>query len=348
MVAAVAGANTSDLVGQLNRERPDVLHILGDGDGAGVAPPQTVLAHLLRDLDQPPRVLIVTASRPLADPHTILEWVEVLVYVPQIDKNLNGSAFPAFFCLALCEGIDVDTSFRQALVLTQLNDATYWRGREPLILSRAGASIRFRLLSNPDQVSVDIARAKPERLVFRERGLGRNFLKRDYAAFAKNLERAAIIFLDVEGMNRINDRFGRALGDRVLAEILTLIEDNASSALACGICGDDTFFVVVDSDDRQHVIAVGRGLMTAIEGQQWTRLAHDLYVRVEGGFAIWNVREGASDTILRAGEALRIAQTEGRRLGEAPNDVAKRLRGKPIKRRNKRKIPEETMKQIFS
>jgi diguanylate cyclase (GGDEF)-like protein len=360
LLKAAHAARPFDLIRELNREKPDILHISAHGhknhgiilvgeDGQPRSVRPQALAELFASLDRPPKIVVLNACFSFAQADEMIKSVDVVVSIPGVILDVNAIAFSSVFYMALCEGVSISKSFRQAVIGVKLNSPNYWQEGEPLIINRAGTSTNESLLPTSSLPVTQPAPVQPraDRLLFNERNLGRGFLRREYEEFVKRLKTAAIILLDVKGMSGINNKYGKPTGDRVLAEILTVIEDSTPSAVACGICGDDTFFCVLESDERQNVIATGRYLMTAIETHGWARLSHDLYVRVEGGFAIWNkAHETASDTVLRTGEALRLAQTDGRQLSETADDIGRRLRGKSLRRA--KGIPEEILRQLFS
>jgi hypothetical protein len=88
--------------------------------------------------------------------------------------------------------------------------------------------------------------------------------------------------------------------------------------------------------------------MTLIESHNWGRIAPNLFVRVAGGFAIWDKKlEAASKVVLRAGDALRKSQTVGARLGEGAQQISRRFRGS-AQYHEKTAIPEEILRELFS
>jgi len=349
-----------DLVRELNRERPDVLHFSGHGNEEGdivlvglnnepqaVAP--SLLAELFAALEFPPKIVVLNSCFSFLQADEIIKVVDIVIGIPGVIQDRNAVNFSTALYMALCEGISVSFSFRQAVVGVKLNSYNYWESREPSMLLKNGSSAEFSLLGSVNEgLDLKGSKPRPDRRIFSDRDIGRGFLKREFEEFASSSACLSLIFIDIEGMHKINTQFGRVTGDRVITETVVLMERYTSDALAVGICGDDTFFCVLDINNRQDVMSYGRSLMTFIEAHDWKRLDPSLYVRVAAGFAIWDpARESASNVIVRAGLGLKHSQSIAQPLSEgSEDDVSRRMRGEPLK--NKAQLPEEIMRQLFS
>jgi diguanylate cyclase (GGDEF)-like protein len=358
---ATPAARPLDLIRDLNREKPDILHISAHGEESGgiiftgddgnpriLAP--KLLAELFGALESPPRMVLLNACFSFAQADEITKIVDVVISVPNVIRDEHAIAFSTIFYMSLCEGASVFSSFRQAIIGVKFNSSNYWQDGEPVILNKKAVSPRDVFFERPIDIAINeglATRIRSDRVLFRDRDLGRGFLKREFDKFSVKLEDAAIIFLDVEGMGKINEKYGREIGNRVLTEIIVLIEDNSTDAVACGICGDDTFFCILEEGNRQNVMAVGRSLMTLIETNDWNRIVSGLFVRLAGGFAIWEKkRESVLEAVLRAGDALVTSQSAGSHFGEGTQNVSRRFRGNSLRR--DRRIPEEILRQLFS
>lgn len=71
--------------------------------------------------------------------------------------------------------------------------------------------------------------------------------------------RRALLWIDLTGFERINDRFGRSMGDRILREFAALLRRVAPEGAVLGRVGGDEFAVLLDGD-ASHASAVGERL----------------------------------------------------------------------------------------
>jgi diguanylate cyclase (GGDEF)-like protein len=189
--------------------------------------------------------------------------------------------------------------------------------------------------------------AVQKKLAFSDRVAGREFIRRGFPDFCEAHEKISVVFVDIDGMSGINTRHGRKVGDRIIAETLLEIEDKSSSAIASGICGDDTFFCIYENDNRSDVIRLARQLMVDIETRDWGRISLGLYVRVEGGFAIWQKgKETPAEIVVRAAAGLKLAQADRITFSEGSKTIAKPYIGRL--EINKRELTEELLRDLFS
>jgi diguanylate cyclase (GGDEF)-like protein/PAS domain S-box-containing protein len=76
----------------------------------------------------------------------------------------------------------------------------------------------------------------------------------------------AVIFLDLNGFKQVNDRYGHAAGDRLLAEVATRLRLAISAAGVVGRLGGDEFVVICpDVPDTGRARQIGADLLAALE-----------------------------------------------------------------------------------
>jgi diguanylate cyclase (GGDEF)-like protein len=112
----------------------------------------------------------------------------------------------------------------------------------------------------------DMLTGLPNRQLIEDRiqlGLARN--RRSTARFA-------VLFIDLDGFKRVNDRLGHKAGDAMLKQAATRLQAAVRATDLVGRWGGDEFVVVLDSGDKEFVdVAVER-----------VRRALDLVVQIDG------------------------------------------------------------------
>jgi diguanylate cyclase (GGDEF)-like protein len=145
----------------------------------------------------------------------------------------------------------------------------------------------------------------------------------------------SLLVLDCDDFKAVNDRGGHERGDRVLAEIGTLIRARLASTGAAGRLGGDEFAVMLPDTDAgaAHVraddlrVALSRGLADA---------GTNLHLSI--GVATYPFDGAGGTQLLRAADqALYVAKSSGKDLVVAFRDLAEWLRrgdaGRPRERR---------------
>jgi len=78
---------------------------------------------------------------------------------------------------------------------------------------------------------------------------------------------AALLFVDMDDFKSVNDRFGHAAGDKVLASVAALLRGRLRDSDSLGRIGGDEFVVLLPHADRQQAEAVAAQLLKTIATQ---------------------------------------------------------------------------------
>ena len=131
---------------------------------------------------------------------------------------------------------------------------------------------------------------------------------------------AALTYLDVDGLLGINDVYGEHVGDLVIERCSELVAaHSAESAALCRLRGDQ--YVVVERDvDAPSAEQRAGQLVTRIRRHKWSHISRDLHVSATGSIAHWQgVEEDAPSLILRAVLGVKEAKVRHRAsLAAAP------------------------------
>jgi diguanylate cyclase (GGDEF)-like protein len=78
---------------------------------------------------------------------------------------------------------------------------------------------------------------------------------------------AALLFVDMDDFKSVNDRFGHAAGDKVLANVAALLRGRLRDSDSLGRIGGDEFVVLLPHADREQAEAVAAQLLKTIATQ---------------------------------------------------------------------------------
>jgi diguanylate cyclase (GGDEF)-like protein len=78
---------------------------------------------------------------------------------------------------------------------------------------------------------------------------------------------AALLFVDMDDFKSVNDRFGHAAGDKVLANVAALLRERLRDSDSLGRIGGDEFVVLLPHADREQAETVAAQLLVTIATQ---------------------------------------------------------------------------------
>ncbi|MEQ4618043.1 MAG: diguanylate cyclase [Corticimicrobacter sp.] len=179
----------------------------------------------------------------------------------------------------------------------------------PLTVSCVNAA-RDRLLKSLDHaVSYDALTDALSRRVFMERSVAAlERLKR------RGLQ-ASVLMLDIDHFKRINDTYGHATGDKVLAQLAATVQQMLRDPDLFGRLGGEEFAVFLPETGRQDALAVAERLRSAIKRIEVESDAGDAVVFTASiGVVHWHAAHHTdmSTLLSRADQALYLAKRGGR------------------------------------
>jgi diguanylate cyclase (GGDEF)-like protein len=123
---------------------------------------------------------------------------------------------------------------------------------------------------------------------------------------------SSLIFLDVNGLKRINDTFGHAAGDAALFRVATTLAENVRGSDLVGRLGGDEFGILLAQTDEKTAVAKAERLVETIAARplEWNGAAIPL--RLAFGTFTFSGGESARDALDAADRAM-YAQKHGDR-----------------------------------
>ena len=122
----------------------------------------------------------------------------------------------------------------------------------------------------------------------------------------------SILFVDLDHFKAINDRFGHAMGDRVLRECAQLMRQGSRSGDVVVRWGGEEFVLILRGADAGKAGDIAERLRQSVEQFDWTRLDPALSVTLSVGLASSFEASGVEGLIELADARLYAAKSKGR------------------------------------
>ena len=135
-------------------------------------------------------------------------------------------------------------------------------------------------------------------------------LRRELTLASSAHENVAVVMIDIDDFKKVNDVFGHAVGDQVLAELADHLRATVRSTdVVCRIGGEE-FAVIVPSSQEDHVVALATRLASA-----WSEVELDLAGRIAVSIGIAQGPEHAAnprELVACAEAAMMTAKARGK------------------------------------
>jgi diguanylate cyclase (GGDEF)-like protein len=202
----------------------------------------------------------------------------VVTAVSAIDTDV----FPLMYDLALYVAAELEAvDGRSAgLLRAQREISSHWADRLTQVAAMRSRMEAHRLMPVLDRLSRE-ANMDDLTGIANRRALGM------YAAKLEQLQvdRVAVIILDIDGFKGVNDRYGHPIGDSVLVRVAAILSGSVRPTdLPVRIGGDEFLVALADTDIRMARQRADR-LMKVFTDQRWSDVSPSLKVTVSMGVA---------------------------------------------------------------
>lgn len=124
--------------------------------------------------------------------------------------------------------------------------------------------------------------------------------------------KTTLVLADIDHFKDKNEVYGRAVGDRALAELGALLHGRFASAADIARTGDDEFGVLLRFPDAAHARSVAEDLRKAVNDRIFDEEHEGIHLTLSAGVAALRSGEMASGLFARAVDALAAAKRAGR------------------------------------
>lgn len=184
-------------------------------------------------------------------------------------------------------------------------------------LGLLGSGLRIRLHQRNLELGATLARVNRLATIDPLTGVAnrRSILERvaDEAAHARRDGTTfSVAMLDLDRFKTVNDRFGHATGDKVLAEFARAAQAAMRAGDPLGRVGGEEFLVLMPGSDAASALAAAHRLRAAVAAVRWSDLGEGLAVTTSAGVAQYQAGETVEQLLTRADAALYRAKADGR------------------------------------
>ena len=178
------------------------------------------------------------------------------------------------------------------------------------------AAAAMRLVAEVERLELELAAARarmtelearaeidPLTDVLNRRGFERE-LKRALAYVKRYGTSAALIYLDLNGFKRINDRHGHAAGDILLKAVAMVLTRHVRASDVVARLGGDEFALLLWNLSEAHALAKALALEGTIAYTTTTHAGATLAVGASAGAAMLLPRDTPADVLARADRAM--------------------------------------------
>lgn len=117
-------------------------------------------------------------------------------------------------------------------------------------------------------------------------------------------ESAAMLFVDIDGLKRINDSFGHKAGDEALIHVARLLSDGVRKSDCVARLGGDEFGILLAHADDKAASDTAERLTAAIEQDETVCDGNRVSVGIAIGFTIIEPNDTPDAVIARADRAM--------------------------------------------
>lgn len=117
-------------------------------------------------------------------------------------------------------------------------------------------------------------------------------------------DQAAMLFVDLDGLKRINDRFGHAAGDQALIQVAQMLVASVRKSDYVARIGGDEFGILLERIDERGAWEMALRIVETVVGSQFSINGNCLPLSVAAGVGTINADDDSQSVIARADKAM--------------------------------------------
>ena len=289
-----------------------------------------VLSHVGHDVREAETAVAAVESCRESPPDVVLADVALCrdAVGEEMLHALKGDAQAYRSAVVLLERADLDLDTAVVALRRGVQDFLVEPVGDAELVARVEAAGRTKVL----QEELVVQSERLEAMLFEDPLTGlsnRRFILTQLAGAVSGARRhdrpLTIAIVDIDHFKSVNDRFGHAAGDRVLAAVAGSLREHLRAEDQLGRLGGEEFLAVLPDVDAPAGAAAAEKLRDEVARVGVEHDGRELNVTVSIGWAAWDGAEAPEELLRRADEALYDAKRGGRdRVRGAPATVQRR------------------------
>lgn len=122
----------------------------------------------------------------------------------------------------------------------------------------------------------------------------------------------SLAILDIDQFKQVNDRFGHAVGDKVLTAFAQLANQTIGAADTLARWGGEEFLLLMPEHSPQEGLRTLESLREAVSKHDWGQIREGLVVSYSAGITQQRAKDELKDALERADRGLRLANQQGK------------------------------------
>jgi diguanylate cyclase (GGDEF)-like protein len=122
-------------------------------------------------------------------------------------------------------------------------------------------------------------------------------------------EEGVVVVLDLDNFKQVNDTYGHQIGDEVLKEFVTVIQDNIRSDDVFARWGGEEFLLLLKHTEIENALKKVEDLRSVLNGHTFKHVGH---LTSSFGVALLDVKDDLHSVLQRADKALYEAKESGK------------------------------------
>ena len=231
-------------------------------------------------------------------------------------EAIKGDADAYRSAVVLVERADLDLEVAVSALRRGVQDFLVEPVGDAELVARVEAAWRTKVL----QEELVVQSRRLEALIFEDPLTGlsnRRFILTQLGGLVSGARRherpLSVAIVDIDHFKAVNDEYGHAAGDRVLAAVTSALRSRMRAEDQLGRLGGEEFLALLPDADADAAAIAADGLRSEVARTEIDCEGNDLSVTVSVGWAAWE-GEPADELLRRADEALYEAKARGRDL----------------------------------